>query len=134
MGDGLVSQIPALITATAAGMLVTKSSTQIGLGTEIGAPVFDETSPAPDRSRIARLFAMAPGMPMIPFLLMSIGLWVTARRIPQAGERIEKATSEQSATPVSPMEEHLSEFLESDRACVEIGGRLLGLVDPPRAG
>ncbi len=120
IGDGLVSQIPALITAMAAGLLVTKSSNQVGLGTEIG-------------SQFLTLFSLAPGMPTIPFLLMAAGLWSVARRIRPAEARTDKGASETAAaTPLSPMEEHLSEFLETDRACIEIGGRLLGMVDPPR--
>ena len=45
VGDGLVSQIPALIIATSAGILVTKSSTAVGLGTEIGAQFLSKTRP-----------------------------------------------------------------------------------------
>lgn len=132
VGDGLVSQIPALITATAAGMLVTKSSTQVGLGSEIGSQFLAKRRPLQIGAGICALFALAPGMPTIPFLLMAAGLWIAAGRIVPLSERSEKTSSEQVAAPLSPMEEHLSQFLENDRACIEIGGRLLGLVEPPR--
>lgn len=135
IGDGLVSQIPALITATAAGMLVTKSSNQIGLGSEIGAQFLTKRRPLQIGAGILGLFALAPGMPMIPFLLMAAGLWSVARKIRPADEKSDKSAQDQSSTsstPRSPMEEHLSEFLETDRACIEIGSRLLGMVEPPR--
>src|SRR5262249_40381681 len=45
VGDGLVSQIPALIIATAAGILVTKSSNELGLGSEIGSQFFAKRQP-----------------------------------------------------------------------------------------
>jgi flagellar biosynthesis protein FlhA len=134
VGDGLVSQIPALITAIAAGLLVTKSSTQIGLGTEIRSQFLTKRQPLQIGAGILGLFSLAPGMPSIPFLLMAAGLWLVARRIRPADARADKSSTEQPAasTPLSPMEEYLSEFLETDRACIEIGGRLLGMVDPPR--
>ncbi len=132
VGDGLVSQIPALITAIAAGLLVTKSSTQIGLGTEIGTQFLTKPRPLQIGAGLLTLFAMAPGMPSIPFLLMAAALWTVARRIRPAETRTDKSGTEQAAAPVSPMEEHLTEFLETDRACIEIGSRLLGMVDPPR--
>jgi flagellar biosynthesis protein FlhA len=78
------------------------------------------------------LFALAPGMPSVPFLLMSVALWSVARRIPTAAARAEQTATEPAAAPASPMEEHLTQFLETDRACLEIGSRLLGMVDPPR--
>ena len=132
VGDGLVSQIPALITAIAAGMLVTKSSTQIGLGTEIGSQFLTKRRPLQLGAGLLTLFAMAPGMPSIPFLLMAAALWSVARRIAPTDARGDKPATEQTAVPVSPMEEHLTQFLETDRACIEIGSRLLGMVDPPR--
>ena len=132
VGDGLVSQIPALITAIAAGLLVTKSSTQIGLGTEIGSQFFAKRRPLQIGAGLLTLFALAPGMPSIPFLLLAAGLWSIARKIRPAEARTDKAATDAAAVPLSPMEEHLSEFLETDRACIEIGGRLLGMVDPPR--
>jgi flagellar biosynthesis protein FlhA len=132
VGDGLVSQIPALITATAAGLLVTKSSTQIGLGTEIGSQFLTKRRPLQIGAGLLALFALAPGMPSIPFLLMSAALWSVARNIPTAEARAEQSAAEQAAAPASPMEEHLTQFLETDRACIEIGSRLLGMVDPPR--
>lgn len=133
VGDGLISQIPALITATAAGLLVTKSSTQIGLGTEIGTQFLMKRRPLQIGAGLLALFALAPGMPSIPFLLMSAALWSVARRISTTEARTEQAATERAAAaPASPMEEHLTQFLETDRACIEIGARLLGLVDPPR--
>lgn len=135
IGDGLISQIPALITAIAAGLLLTKSSNQTGLGSEIGAQFLTKRRPLQIGAGILGLVALAPGMPMIPFLLMAAGLWSIARKIRPTDARADKSSSDQpsaSATPLSPMEEHLSGFLETERAAIEIGSRLLGMVEPPR--
>jgi flagellar biosynthesis protein FlhA len=136
VGDGLVSQIPALIIATAAGVLVTKSSNETGLGSEIGTQFFTKRQPLQIGAGILGLLAFTPGMPMLPFIIMSAALWFVARRLaPDAGEQAKKSTEPErtSATAApTPMEEHLADFLETDRACVEIGRHLIPLVDPKR--
>lgn len=133
VGDGLVSQIPALIIATAAGILVTKSSNQLGLGSEIGTQFFTKRQPLQIGAGLLGLLAMAPGMPMIPFVIMSAALWYISRRLaPDSTSSDKSAEPDRPTVPASPMEEHLSEFLETDRACVEIGRQLIPLVDPKR--
>lgn len=133
VGDGLVSQIPALIIATAAGVLVTKSSNQLGLGSEIGTQFFTKRQPLQIGAGLLGLLSIAPGMPMIPFLIMSAALWYASNRLSPANLAAEKtAEAERPVTPLTPMEEHLAEFLETDRACVEIGRQLIPLVDPKR--
>lgn len=134
VGDGLVSQIPALIIATAAGILVTKSSNQLGLGSEIEGQFFAKRQPLQIGAGLLGLLALAPGMPMLPFLMMAGALWYVAGRIPREQTEADGGTTEQKRTPAvpTPMEEHLSEFLETDRACIEIGRQLIPLVDPKR--
>ncbi len=132
VGDGLVSQIPALIVATSAGMLVTKSSNSVGLGTEIGGQFLSKSRPMQIGAGLLALLAVTPGMPMIPFLVMSAVLWFGARKLAQAAKNPEQVEPDRPVVPLSPMEEHLSEFLETDRACIEIGRQLIPLVDPKR--
>ncbi len=137
VGDGLVSQIPALIIATAAGILVTKSSNQLGLGSEIGTQFLTKRRPLQIGAGLLGLLALAPGMPTIPFVIMSIGLWYAANQLSPkslaAAAAAEKASEPtRPVVSMTPMEEHLSEFLETDRACIEIGRQLIPLVDPKR--
>jgi flagellar biosynthesis protein FlhA len=133
VGDGLISQIPALIIATAAGILVTKSSNQLGLGSEIGTQFLSKRRPLQIGSGILGLLALAPGMPMFPFAILSVGLWYASSKLSPKALAAEKAAEpERAALVMSPMEEHLSEFLETDRACIEIGRQLIPLVDPKR--
>jgi len=133
VGDGLVSQIPALIIATSAGMLVTKSSNSQGLGTEIGGQFLSKTRPMQIGAGLLVLLALTPGMPMLPFLVMAAALFFAARKvIASPPPALESTAAEKPAVPLSPMEEHLSEFLETDRACIEIGRQLIPLVDPKR--
>ena len=134
VGDGLVSQIPALIIATAAGILVTKSSNETGLGSEIGSQFFKKKQPLQIGAGILGLLSVAPGMPMIPFLIMSASLWYVSSRMKTETTVDGKPTDTDrpaSAIP-TPMEDHLAEFLETDRACIEIGRHLISMVDPKR--
>lgn len=137
VGDGLVSQIPALIIATAAGILVTKSSNELGLGSEIGTQFLKKRQPLQIGAGILGLLALAPGMPMIPFVAMAAGLWFVSTRLQTKAEAEKSATEPQkasaaAASPPNAMEEHLADFLETDRACIEIGRQLIPLVDPKR--
>jgi flagellar biosynthesis protein FlhA len=135
VGDGLVSQIPALIIATAAGILVTKSSNETGLGSEIGTQFFTKRQPLQIGAGILGLLALAPGMPMLPFVIMSAALWYVSNKVKLKSLDSDNKMSEPERSTASiptPMEEHLSEFLETDRACIEIGRHLIPLVDPKR--
>ena len=133
VGDGLVSQIPALIIATSAGMLVTKSANSMGLGTEITWQFFSKARPMQIGAGLLLLLAVTPGMPMLPFVVMSAVLWYGARQLTLAAANPPAtAEPERPIVPLSPMEEHLAEFLETDRACIEIGRQLIPMVDPKR--
>jgi flagellar biosynthesis protein FlhA len=133
VGDGLVSQIPALIVATAAGMLVTKATTQIGLGQEIGGQLLARPRALGIGAAILGVLALAPGLPKWPFLvlagILAFGARLTRPRpAPVAGAEKKPAPR----TTGLPIERHADEFLQQDRAGLEIGGRLIPLVDPNR--
>ena len=132
VGDGLVSQIPALVVAIAAGMLITKSTTEANVGTEIRSQFFGRPLPLYVGCVILVLLCFAPGFPKIPFLGLALVLVVMARRL-QTKPPIESAEMlDADEKPTSPMEDHVSNFLETDRASIEIGARLIPLVDPKR--
>ena len=81
IGDGLVTQIPALVLATSAGMLVTRVASEDGrasLGQELAVQLFG----TPKAMRVASVFvlllALVPGLPLVPFLVIGVVLWVIA--------------------------------------------------------
>lgn len=130
VGDGLISQIPALIVATASGILVTKASSQSSLGQEIGFQVMNNRRPMQIGAGILLGLALVPGLPKLPFLLLAAGLfWVGRRRPVTAAPR--KQTPAPSTTK-APAEVNVDDLLQVDRAGVEIGARLIPLVDPKR--
>ena len=133
VGDGLVSQIPALIIAITAGILVTKATSRTSLGDEIGGQLLKKGGPLVIGGTIVFALAIMPGLPKIPFLLLS-GVLFAAWRSQQAKEaEPTPVKNDRAAEPkrTSP-EDHLEQFLQHDRACVEVGVRLIPLVESKR--
>src|SRR6476659_2004550 len=71
IGDGLVSQIPALITSTAAGILVTRAATKDQLGTELSKQLLLFPRAMAILTFMLVVFALVPGLPMLPFLTLA---------------------------------------------------------------
>ncbi|HET6159632.1 MAG TPA: flagellar biosynthesis protein FlhA [Dongiaceae bacterium] len=132
VGDGLVTQIPALIVSTAAGMLVTKA----GIDGSTDKALFAQLSGYPAALGMASFLmasmAVLPGIPAIPFLLLAGlaggGAFFTARRHRRAAAQIVTAQAQQvAAAPV--MEEPISTALSIDAVRIELGYGLLGLIN-----
>ena len=133
IGDGLISQIPALIIATTAGLLVTKASTGNNLGHEVGLQMLTKSGPLLACSFIMVAICFTPGLPKIPFLALA-GTFYWASRL---SKNQEKVIQEEAAAPgspqqqrpaVSPEEAGLEEFVKTDRVCVEIGAAIIPLI------
>jgi len=142
VGDGLVSQIPALIVATASGMLVTKATTQSSLGQEISEQVTLSSRPLTVGALIVLALAAVPGLQQAwyAFLPLALALFLAGRRL-AARQARPAAEGQPGAAPGAGLpgtagrpaaEIPLDDFLLVDRACVEIGARLIPLVDPKR--
>jgi flagellar biosynthesis protein FlhA len=134
IGDGLVSQIPALLISTAAGVLVTKDSSDIGLGPNLALQM--GRRPKATLISAATIFAIGllPGMPKLPFFILSTAL-VLMWRGGQAAEDardlevVEQAeAAEADATPAPTDDEEVAELLKVDRASLEIGYQLIPMV------
>ncbi len=130
VGDGLVSQVPALIVSTAAGLLVSKA----GITGSTDAALFGQMSRYPTAIGLsgALLIAMGllPGLPMLPFLALGGTLAYTANQIPKIRARTEasaKAASEAEAKAKPMAEAPISQSLAMDHIRVEIGYGLLSL-------
>lgn len=135
VGDGLVGQIPALIISTAAGLLVTRSSGDNDFGSDLKIQFSRYSIAFWLVSVILMIFALIPGLPFIPFLLLSVILAFTAYyldRSKQAQEEIieEEATSE----PLPPKEEDYEELLNVDMLQLEVGYGLIPFVDSSQDG
>jgi flagellar biosynthesis protein FlhA len=132
VGDGLVSQIPALIVSTGAGLLVTKA----GVTGSTDKALFKQLSGYPAALGMAAFLmgtmAVLPGIPKIPFLLLSAltggtAYLLTRQNKQQAAQAIAEKSEKAAATPV--MEEPISSALQIDAIRIELGYGLLGLIN-----
>lgn len=131
VGDGLVTQIPALIVSTAAGMLISRSTASSDLGKEIGAQLFARPKVIAAASVILLIFGLIPGMPKISFLAISLIFGVIAYRTFKSLQKIEDAKEK---PPPEAVEEPIEALLPLDALELEIGYSLVPLVDARQGG
>ncbi|MEZ4520605.1 MAG: flagellar biosynthesis protein FlhA [Thermomicrobiales bacterium] len=130
VGDGLVSQIPALLISTATGVIVTRSASENNLGASITTQLFSSYRALGIGGIIVMGFGLAPGLPPVPFILIGVlllgmaGVLWRSQRQPAAEEDLTEA-----AAPPTPAEEDLSLLLQVDPMELEIGYSLIPLVD-----
>lgn len=133
VGDGLVSQIPALIISVAAGIMVSKAG--ISGGTE--KVLFGQLSHYPKAlgmtSFLSFMLATLPGTPAAPFTFLSIITGTTAyfliRQQQKAKEEAERQKIEMPETPPPIVEEPISSVLKMDLVRLELGYSLLSLIN-----
>jgi len=135
VGDGLISQVPALIIATSAGILVTKTTSESSLGQEIELQFLRQERPLWFGAGILALMAFVPGMPSIPFLGISGALTAYLFSRKKTAEK-KAASADPASLPIPPQiqelnpEDEMREFLATDRATIEVGPRLVTLINP----
>ena len=138
VGDGLVSQIPALIVSTAAGMLVTKG----GVSGPMEKAVFGQLSAKPKSlgmvSFLLFSFVVVPGIPALPFLVLATATGSIALILHRTDKRLEVAEAERIETELadSPTvsEEPISQSLKIDFLRLELGYGLLALINEGKEG
>ncbi len=139
IGDGLVSQIPSLVTSTAAGLMVTRAVSEENLGKE----VFVQLTSFPKALYMASgsIFAMGiiPGMPFIPFSLLALLIGLTAFMMSQLLKKKEVEMAEEKAKELLKSteveEETVEEILpQPELITFEIGYALIPYVDEAQDG
>ena len=133
IGDGLVSQIPALIVSTAAGLLITKA----GITGKTNDALFGQLSKHPRAlfvgAALLAALAILPGVPFIPFalfatLLTVIGMTMSRKQI--ADEALaETLAIEDQEKDAEPVEEPITTALVIDPIRLELGYSLLSLIN-----
>jgi flagellar biosynthesis protein FlhA len=96
IGDGLVTQIPALLMAVSTGMIVTRSNAESDMGTTAATQLTQSRTALLIAGVAAIGMAFIPGMPIVPFVLVGIGLLVVAQRV-KAKEAAEAAAARAAA-------------------------------------
>jgi flagellar biosynthesis protein FlhA len=132
VGDGLVSQVPALIVSTAAGMLVTRSAEESELGVEVKRQLFTQPKAIATASLLLFIFALIPGMPKFAFILVSILAAAFSLTIYRSAGKLRKA--EEEAPAPSPAEEMPDIVAPLDLLGLDVGYGLIHLVDAAQNG
>ncbi len=145
IGDGLVSQVPALITSVAAGMLVTRAASRESLGSELGRQLLTFPKALMILAVMLGIFAIVPGLPMLPFLVLALGTGAAARHLmkqPIAPREPEASAAREGtaagtgapATAASGAAEKLESLLSVDSLQIELGYGLVTLADTRKGG
>ncbi|HEX4901216.1 MAG TPA: flagellar biosynthesis protein FlhA [Acidimicrobiales bacterium] len=138
VGDGLVSQIPALLISIASGLIITRTS-----GGDVGSTLLHQFGQHAHALKVGAgclgVLALVPGLPKVPFLVVAAALWFAAGRTEARTQAVEAAAAaeeeEAAAGPATtdPTEELLEE-MRVDPLELEIAYGLMDLVDPARGG
>lgn len=133
IGDGLVSQIPALLIATAAGLVVTRNASGASFDSQIKSQLLTNSKVLGIVSATIVLLAFLPGMPTFTFI--SIGAVIGATSY----LRNKKVTNEaaiiaKEPEPVEVPDEKVEQYLQVDPIEIEIGYGLISLVDESQGG
>ena len=143
VGDGLVSQIPALFVSTAAAVLVTKANSRFSLGSNLVAQVSGRPKATIIAAGMIFVLGLLPGMPKLPFFVLAgvlAALWTGTRQINSSEDLLDEQALVEGLTPEggiapgaepeAPDEEsnEVQELLSVDRLSLEIGIRLIPLV------
>lgn len=133
IGDGLVSQVPALLIATSAGMVVTKSASGQPMDLQMKNQLFSNPRVLITVAAAVLLFSIIPGMPTLPFLFLGIVL-TSASLVMRRKKKEAKIEKTSEVTEVVPVEEKVEEYLQVDPIEIEIGYGLISLVDEKQGG
>jgi len=129
IGDGLVAQIPALVISIAAGIIVSRVSTEEDIAGQMLSNVFNKTQALYITAAILGMMGMIPGMPNLAFLLLAGGIvWLAWKRSHQKEETA--PTVETVPTPaIESQEASWEDVAPIDTLGLEVGYRLIPLVD-----
>ena len=136
IGDGLVSQIPSLLISVASGILVTRSGSIKGFGSSIGEELFHSPKVMMMLSVILLLFAVMPGFPTIPFLLLGVAagaagyLLMENEKSKKSNQKAKEIRSKaaQRTTQEKSTDESVASF-QVDPISIEIGYGLIPIAD-----
>ncbi len=137
IGDGLVAQIPSLILSTAAALIVTRVSSSQDMGQQIMSQMFSSPKTLGVTGGIIGGMGLIPGMPNVAFLTLGVacggGAYLLANREIRSTE--ESLTQDsQPAPPPPPKELSWDDVLNVDLIGLEVGYKLIPLVDKSQGG
>jgi flagellar biosynthesis protein FlhA len=130
VGDGLVSQIPALLLSVSTGLIVTRAGGSSDLGTVVAAQLSSQKKALQIAGGAALALCLVPGLPKLPFLLVGGGLVLLAQRMASAAKTEKAAEPTPAAATISPdSAEAILGDLAVDALELALSSDMISLVD-----
>ena len=135
VGDGLVSQIPALLISTSAGIIVTRAASEETLASSIGNQLFSKPRASYVSGGVLLFMGMVPGLPFLPFFMLgalTVGVGYMSQGLAAELKEKERLIEEPSQEPEPEL--RIEEYLHVDPLEIEIGYSLIPLIDANQGG
>ncbi|MEM9131572.1 MAG: flagellar biosynthesis protein FlhA [Actinomycetota bacterium] len=134
IGDGLVSQIPALLISIASGIIVTRAGSDADLGTDVVAQLARQDQALRVGGITVLLLGLAPGLPLLPFGTVGLGLYLTGRRLAGRADAEEiEPTDDASEAPTNEPTD-LAIEIRPEPLELELAVDMIDLVDNASGG
>jgi len=135
VGDGLVSQIPALIISTAAGIIVTRAGSESNLGKEVASQIFDQPRAIAITSGVLFGLGLVPGLPAGPFFSLAVFAGIIAYVVSQKkGDAVKEDEAKEVLEDVDELPDKVVPLPPVDILGLEVGYGLIPLVDVEQNG
>jgi flagellar biosynthesis protein FlhA len=135
IGDGIVAQIPALIISVAAGIIVTRNTSEGNMGADITSQLLLKPRAVMIAAAIVGILGLVPGLPKIPFFVMAILMgatgWVIQKNNQEKAD-VENKKLEEDAN--KPKKEAIESLLPLDLIELEVGYALINTVESSQSG
>lgn len=137
VGDGLVTQIPALLISTATGIIVTRAASDASFGEDATKQLLGSPHVMAMTSAVLFVFGLVPGLPTLPFWVFAAALGTLTYFRYKALERqeaVEEEERQKAELDAAKRPETVTDLLQSDTVELEIGYGLIPLVDAAQGG
>jgi flagellar biosynthesis protein FlhA len=140
VGDGLVSQIPALLISISTGLIVTRATTERDMGSDLMHQFGQQRRAVQIAGVAVLLLAVIPGLPKVPFLLVGGAMLVIAQRLPKQGDPADPAAAEATAAlaaaaePAADTPESIAREMRVEPLELQLAYDLIDLVDSSTGG
>lgn len=134
IGDGLVSQIPALLLSVATGLIVTRAVSDGDMGSDIMSQLTTRRTPLRVAGFAALSLCLIPGLPKLPFILAGGVMLLASSRVPDEPEPVTAEDQALAALPSPDSPEVLAAEIQVDPLGLELSADIIDLVDPSAGG